>query len=46
MLPLERFEVIVQLLVPRVQHTNLEAERRAGDNKVGDGQGARDDHSD
>jgi hypothetical protein len=44
MLSLEGFEVVIQLLVPRVQHTNLEAERRAGDNKVGDGEGACDDH--
>jgi hypothetical protein len=32
--------------VPWVQHTDLKAERRAGDNKVGDRKGARDDHSD
>lgn len=46
MLPLESLEVVVQLLVPRVQHTHLEAERRAGDNKVGDGESAGDDHVD
>lgn len=45
-LPLEGLEVVVQLLVPRVQHTHLEAERRAGDDKVGDGESASDDHVD
>lgn len=41
---LEIFESRVQLLVPRVQHKHLEAQRRAGHHKVGHRNGSRDDH--
>lgn len=46
MLLLELLEAIVKLLVPWVQDTHLEAECRASDDKVGDGEGASDDHGD
>uniref|UniRef100_A0A8H7K3P5 Uncharacterized protein n=1 Tax=Bionectria ochroleuca TaxID=29856 RepID=A0A8H7K3P5_BIOOC len=41
---LEVFESRVQLLVPRVQHKHLEAQRGAGHHKVGHRNGSRDDH--
>lgn len=41
---LELLETRVQLLVPRVEYEYLEAERRAGDQKVGQRDGAGDNH--
>lgn len=44
---LELLEVVGELLVPGVQDEDLEAERRGGDEEIGEGDGAGDeDHFD
>jgi len=41
---LQSFEVIVELLVPRVQDADLERQCRRGNNEVGDGNGPGEEH--
>ena len=38
------FELFVQLLVPRVQHEDLEGERGGADDEVGEGEAAGEPH--
>lgn len=41
---LQRLEVIVELLVPRVQDEDLEAQRRGANSEVGERETTRDQH--
>ena len=46
MVRLELLELLIKLLVPGVQHADLEGERGAGDDEVGEGEAAGDQHVD